>query len=150
MERVNNAAEFRLPSDEVHGWAGDILSINGGSALDAESRVALDFLRVSRGYADNELVVDLVPSEEQSLEALAAIRERTIEGLAELSEGLQHYGDVMVIVRREGEQTDQVVQLVGLELDGDSYQVRLIDGAGNCYSYREYQSLLLPLEVADE
>lgn len=149
--------EFRLSRDEIHNWAQAVLVSNRGDVIDSDamSREAISLIRQLKEYEgrpavdSNYIIVDMLKSVDLGIMELE-VRKRILEGLAELSEGLDFYRDVQAVVADEGG-GDRVIDLRGVTLLSDNgYGIGIVDGQGSVYDYEKFKALLTPRREDEE
>lgn len=138
---------FRLSQQEVGAWAESILCSGRGDVRDPDVLNAATIIeRHLQPILEDELTRGLV--DENRLGAVKQeMQERTITGLAELSEGLSHYGLVQAIVSVGGR--DEVIDLAGIRADQSDMAI-LVDRQAREHRYENFISLLMPREDGDE
>ena len=142
--------EFRIDRESIHYWIKELLEERRGDSFSIEDRAALTELKETKvAFSRYELLRDVLPSQaEETLTAEA--RRLAYEGMAELSEGLVYAQDVQAVIREAGADTDEVIDLVGVEIaqpDDDTVWLRARDG--RLLPYDTLRALLVPEEDED-
>lgn len=134
---------FRLDRRLIHDWAEDIL--RDGDVRDYESRQAMElFDKISQATAENEFLAGAVELTDRT-ELENQILTTMFEGLSELSEGLEYYGDVSAVVADAESGTEKEILITGLELNNaDSYQVSVRSSDGDLYLYEDLKKVIIP------
>lgn len=137
---------FRLDRKLVHDWAKDIL--HDGDVRDREAREAVEFFdKISQFREQNEYIAGAVEQTYAS-ELDNFIRTQMFDGILELSEGLEYYGDVSAVVYDNNTDQEKLIRINGLELsDSDSFQVSLRSSDGDLYEYKNFRELLMPDDI---
>lgn len=135
--------EPKLDRHDVHDWVESILVKETGDVRDKETLQAASLLaNECKRIANNEITRSLISTE--GVDRVRDLMERrTLEGLAELSEGLAHYADVQAIVRDESVGQDHVIDLRAVRA-GENWRAVLVDGSGAEHLYTNFRGLLIP------